>query len=94
MVKTKRGFSFSAGSEKSPVRESVGMSSIRKHRRLGTNDRFVRCIPLNPHTEINIKTERIIKMGAVMFIIGMMTGGTFGVFIMCLFQINKGEKDE
>ncbi len=56
MVKTKRGFSFSAGSAKSPVGENVGMSSIRKHRRLGTNDRFVRCIPLKPHTEINIKT--------------------------------------
>ena len=76
------------------MRESVGKSSIRKHRRLGTNDRLVRCIPLKPHTEINIKTERRIIMGAVMFIIGMMAGGTFGVLIMCLFQINKGEKNE
>ena len=33
-------------------------------------------------------------MGAVIFIAGLMTGGTFGVLIMCLFQINKGEKDE
>jgi len=33
-------------------------------------------------------------MGAALFIIGMMAGGTFGVLIMCLFQINRGEKDE
>lgn len=70
------------------------MSSIRKHRRLGTNDRFVRCIPLKPLNKINIKTERNIKMGAVIFITGLMIGGTFGVLIMCLFQINRGEKDE
>ena len=33
-------------------------------------------------------------MGAVIFITGLMIGGTFGVLIMCLFQINRGEKDE
>jgi len=26
------------------------------------------------------------------FIIGLMVGGTLGVFIMCLFQINRKEK--
>lgn len=26
------------------------------------------------------------------FIIGLMVGGTFGVFMMCLFQINRKEK--
>ena len=28
------------------------------------------------------------------FIIGAMVGGTFGVFIMCLFQINKDRRNE
>jgi hypothetical protein len=26
------------------------------------------------------------------FIIGLMVGGTLGVFMMCLFQINRKEK--
>lgn len=30
----------------------------------------------------------------IKFIIGFILGGMAGIFIMCLFQINRGEDDE
>ena len=33
-------------------------------------------------------------MGFLYFFIGLMVGGTVGVFTMCLFQINKYEEKE
>lgn len=33
-------------------------------------------------------------MGVVIFIAGLMVGGTVGVFIMCLLQINRNEEDK
>ena len=66
------------------------MSCTSKHRLLGTKGKLVRCIPLKP---LKYRKEKHI-MGVVIFIAGLMIGGAVGVFAMCLFQINKGEKDE
>ena len=66
------------------------MSCTSKHRLLGTKGKLVRCIPLKP---LKLQKGKQI-MGVVIFIAGLMIGGAVGVFTMCLFQINKGEKDE
>lgn len=33
-------------------------------------------------------------MGFVFYFIGLVSGSTLGVALMCLFQINKKDKDE
>lgn len=33
-------------------------------------------------------------MGFLYFMIGLMVGGTVGIFTMCLFQINKRDEKE